>query len=56
MVENGAFSRIIDYITIFYVILNLKGHQNCNTGSGVTAILVNGWIFPCGQSGEACPQ
>ena len=34
-------------------ILNLKGHQNRITGSRVTAILLNGWILPIGQSGEA---
>ena len=34
-------------------ILNLKGHQNRITGLGVTAILLNGWIFPIEQSGEA---
>ena len=27
--------------------------SNCITGSRVTAILLNGWIFPIGQSGEA---
>ena len=32
MVRNGAFSNKIDYITIFLVILNLKGHQNRITG------------------------
>ena len=53
MVRNGAFSHKIDYITIFEEILNLEGHQNRTTGSRVTAILLNGWIFPIGQSGEA---
>ena len=33
--------------------LNLEGHQKCITGSRVTAILLNGWIFPNGQSGGA---
>ena len=28
-------------------------HQNCITGSRVTAFLLNGWIFPIAQSGEA---
>ena len=45
MVGNGAFSHKIDYITIFKEILNLQGHQNRITGSRVTAILLNGWIF-----------
>ena len=38
-------------INVLY--LNLEGHQNRITGSRVTAILLNGWIFPIGQSGEA---
>ena len=33
--------------------LSLEGHKNCKTGSRVTAVLLNGWIFPIGQSGEA---
>ena len=53
MVRNGAFSHKIDYITIFLEILYLEGHQNCITGSRVTAILLNGWIFTIEQSGEA---
>ena len=52
MAKNGASSHKIDYITIFKEDLNLKGHQNCITGSGNTAILLNGLIFPNGQSGE----
>ena len=53
MVENCAFSHKIDNITSFFEILNPEGHQNCITGSRVTAILLNGWIFPIGQSGQA---
>ena len=49
MVENGVYSHKIDYIEI----LNLEGHLNHITGSRVTAILLNGWIFSIGQSGEA---
>ena len=37
----------------FWEILNLEGHQNCITGSRVTAILLKKWTFPIGQSGEA---
>ena len=33
--------------------LNLKKDQNRITGLRVTAILLYGWIFPIGQSGEA---
>ena len=48
MVGDGAFSHKRDYVTIFLEILNLKGHPNCITGSKVTAILLNGWIWPIG--------
>ena len=50
MVANGASSHKIDYITIFKEILNIKRNQNHITGSRV---LLNGWIFPIGQSSEA---
>ena len=48
MVEDGAFSHKIDYVAIFYKILNLEEHQNLITGSKVTAILLNVWILPIG--------
>ena len=48
MVEDGAFSHEIDYVTVFKEILNLEGHPNCITGSKVMAILLNGWILPIG--------
>ena len=48
MVEDGAFSKKIDYVTIFLEILNLEGHQNRFTGSRVTAILLNWLVFPVG--------
>ena len=35
-------------LPFFKEILNLKGHQNCITGSKVTAILLNAWILPIG--------
>ena len=44
-VRNSAFSHKIDYITIFWEIINLEGHQNHIIGLRVTAILLNGWIF-----------
>ena len=53
MVRHGASSHKIDYIKIFEENLKLEGHPNRITGSGVTAILLNGLIFPIGQSGEA---
>ena len=42
MVGDGAFSHKIDYVTIFYEILNLKRHPK------VTAILLNWLILPIG--------
>ena len=50
MVRNGDFSHKIDYITIFYKIINLITRI---TSSRVTAILLNGWISPMVQNGEA---
>ena len=44
----GTLSHKIDYVTIFWEILNLEGHLNRITGSRVTAILMNGWILPIG--------
>ena len=38
----------IGYATIFSEILNLEGYPNRITGSKVTAILLNGWIFSIG--------
>ena len=46
MVEDGAFSLKIDYVLIFFEVLNLEGHLNRFIGSKVTAILVNGKILP----------
>ena len=48
MVEYGAFTHKIDYVTIFKEIINLEGHPNCITGSKVTVILLNGWLFLIG--------
>ena len=42
LVENGAFSHKIDYVAIFFAIINLEGHINCSNGSRVTGILLNG--------------
>ena len=36
-----AVTHKLDYITILWEILNLEGHQNCITGSRVTAIFLN---------------
>ena len=44
IVEDGAFSHKVYYVSIFKEILNLEGHPNRITGLKVTAILVNGWI------------
>ena len=54
-VKNGACSHIIDYVTFFYEILNLKGHQHHITGLRVTAILLKNGTFPIGQSGGVVP-
>ena len=56
MVADGAFSHKIVYVTIFQEILKPEGHPNCNTGSKVTATLLNGWISPIGgtSSGRVC--
>ena len=56
MVGDGAFSHKIDWGRIFLEILNLKRHQNRIVGSKVTAILLNGWVFPIGgvTSGRVC--
>ena len=48
MVEDGAFSHKIDYVTFCKEILNIKEHQNCVTGSRVTKVLLNGWIWLIG--------
>ena len=48
MVEDGASSQKIDYVTICFEILNLEGNLLRITGSKVTAILLNGWILPLG--------
>ena len=50
MVEDGAFSHKINYVTIFKAILNIEGHPNRITGSKVTATLLNGWILPIGRA------
>ena len=51
-----ASTHKIDYVNKFEEILNLEGHQNCITGSRVTAILLNGWTLPIGEaaSGRVC--
>ena len=46
LVEDGAFSHKIGYVTIFKEIL--EGQPNCITGSNVTVILLNWWILPFG--------
>ena len=48
VIGDGAFSHEIDYITIFWEILNCEGHQGCITGSRVMAILLNGWTLSIG--------
>ena len=43
MVEDGGFSHIKDYVTMFYEILNLEGHPNCITCLKVTVIFTE-WV------------
>ena len=50
MVEDGAFSHKIGYVTICKEILNLEGHRNRITGSKITAILLNEWILSIGEA------
>ena len=47
---DGASIYKIDYVTIFEEIINSEGHQNCITGSKVTAILLSRWILPTGRA------
>ena len=49
IVEDGAFSHKIDYVSTFLLEnLNLKWHPNRITSSKVTAIFLNGGILPIG--------
>ena len=47
MVEDGAFSHKIDYVTIFKDMLNLEGLPK------VTVIWMTGWILPIGGASAA---
>ena len=51
MIRDGASTHKIDYIEKFKENINLKGHQNRNIGSNVTAILLKGGILH--QEGSA---
>ena len=42
---DSSSSCKIDYVIGINNFLNLEGHQNCNSGSKVTTILLKGWIF-----------
>ena len=44
MVEDNAFIHKIDDFT-FFLHFNHERHLSCITGSRVTAILLNAWIF-----------
>ena len=48
MVGDGAFSHKIDFVAIFWEIINLEGHLNRNTVSRIMAILLYEWILPIG--------
>ena len=47
-VWDSSSSYKIDYIIVIKTFLNPDGHQNCITGSKVTAILLKWWILPIG--------
>ena len=49
-VRDSSSSYKIDYFIVIKNFLNPKGHQNCISGSKVTAILLKGWICPIGGS------
>ena len=53
MASDGAFSHKIDYVTLFYDILNREWHQNRINGIRVTVILLNGWILLIGGASAA---
>ena len=48
--QAGPVKKNTLYATIVQEILNLKGHPNCITGSGVTEILLKGRIFTIGAA------
>ena len=50
MVEDGAISHKLDYVTILGI-LNIEGHLNHIKGSRVTTILLSGWNL---QFGGGC--
>ena len=50
----NSFSHKLVYVTIFWEILNSKGHQNHIIDSKVTDIWLNGWILPVVCVGGVC--
>ena len=48
MVKDSFSSYKIDCVIVTKNLLNLAGHQNCISGSKVTAILLKWWILPIG--------
>ena len=51
MVEHGAFSHKIDYVTIFLKIQNRKWHSNRITGKEFKHFICSiGWIFPIAEA------
>ena len=47
-VRDSSSSYKMDYVIVIKTFLNPKGHQNRNSGSKVTAILMKGRILPIG--------
>ena len=46
MVRDSSSSYKIEYVKVIISFLNPEGHQNCNSGLKVTAILLKGRILP----------
>ena len=47
-VSDSSSSYKIDYVIVIKTFLNPEGHQNCISGSKVSAILLKGWSLPIG--------
>ena len=56
MLEYGAFSHSIDFVTTFKENLNLEGHPKGITDSKVTAFLLNVLILPFGGVASVRPE
>ena len=57
-VKDNSSSYKIDYVIVIKTFPNPEWHQNCISGSKVTAILLKGWILPIGGASavRVCDQ